>query len=220
MSLEVRQIPLFPLNLVMFPGMVLPLHIFEERYRMMIGRCTMEETSFGIVYGSDEDFSTVGCEALVTGLLERFPDGRMNVLTRGLGRLRVQDHFEDSSGLASPESKPLIVGLVADYDDDEGEADPEIYGEVLRSYGEALRLVSGWSAREALRGITPEALSYTVPAQLSLEPAEKQAILEMQSTSARLDRVRQVLKMSLPGIRQLKRRTGGNGHIGSQPLGA
>ena len=208
------RIPLFPLNVVMFPGMTLPLHIFEERYRLMIGRCIEEKTAFGVVYGTDEGFAEVGCATVVAALLERFPDGRMNILTKGDRRLRVIEHFTEASRLTLPDSLPLIVGLAEAFEDEAEEVPSGVFQGVLRLYGEALRLVSGWTSLQAIQGLTPEALSFVVAAQLGLAPEDKQAILEMRSVSARLERLLHVLDRSLPGIREMKRRTGGNGHFG------
>jgi hypothetical protein len=100
------------------------------------------------------------------------------------------------------------------FEDEEEEADPEVLGRASRFYGEALRLTSGWTHLESIRHATPEALSFTVAAQLGMELDDKQAVLEMRSVNARLTRVAQVLERSLPGIREMKRRVGGNGHFG------
>lgn len=214
MTSEPYEIPLFPLNVVMFPGMTVPLHIFEARYRRMIGRCLEDETAFGIVYGTDEGFAEVGCATDVTALLERFPDGRMNILTKGVRRLRILGHFADASSLTPPDGQPLIVGLAEAFEDEEETVTPGLLQKVVQAYGEALRMVSGWAALGTIQGLAPEALSFAVAAQLGLPPEDKQAILEMRSVSARLERVLHVLDRSLPGIREMKRRTGGNGHFG------
>lgn len=211
---ETREIPLFPLHVVMFPEMALPLHIFEERYRRMISACIASSSEFGIVYGTDEGFSEVGCAAVVTALIERFPDGRMNILTRGTRRLRVLEHFTDASRLTLPDSRPAILALTEWVEDEDESADPATFERVLQRYGEALRLVAGWAALQTIREITPARLSFVAAAQLGLEPEDKQAILETRSVQARLERILCVLEGSLPGIREMKRRTGGNGHFG------
>ena len=75
-------------------------------------------------------------------------------------------------------------------------------------------MTAGWTYLEPLRRATPDALSFMVAAQLGMEPDDKQAVLEMRSVNARLERVAHVLERSLPGIREMKRRLGGNGHFG------
>src|SRR3954453_1652569 len=77
------RFPLFPLGIVLLPTEVVPLHIFEERYKLMIGECLESQSEFGIVWLSDDRLSDVGCTARVTQVLEEFEDGRMNVLVAG-----------------------------------------------------------------------------------------------------------------------------------------
>ena len=209
---ESREIPLFPLNVVLFPGMTLPLHIFEERYKLMINECLEEESEFGVVYGTDEQFAEVGCAARVTEVIERFPDGRMNILTKGTRRFRVIESFHDPS--LPPDSKPCLSAVAEAFEDEDAEADPEVFERVSRFYGEALRLTAGWPYLETIRRVTPDALSFMVATQLGMGPDDKQAVLEMRSVNARLDRVANVLERSLPGIREMRRRIGGNGHFG------
>src|SRR5438067_2319610 len=78
-----ERFPLFPLGLVLLPTEIVPLHIFEERYKLMIGRCIEEETEFGIVWLAEGGLRDVGCSASVAQVLERTEDGRMNILARG-----------------------------------------------------------------------------------------------------------------------------------------
>jgi Lon protease-like protein len=84
------RIPLFPLNTVLFPGTALPLHIFEERYREMIGECVAEDRVFGVVRAEGDSMAIIGCTARVARVLERFPDGRMNILCEGEQRFEIE----------------------------------------------------------------------------------------------------------------------------------
>lgn len=194
--------------------MVLPLHIFEERYKLMINECIEEESEFGVVYGMDGQFAEVGCAAAVTAMIERFPDGRMNILTKGTRRFRVVECFNDPSPRLLPGSKPCVEAMVEAFEDEDEAADPDIFERASQFYGEALRLTAGWPYLESIRHATPDALSFRVAAQIGMELDDKQAVLEMRSVNARLERVANVLKRSLPGIREMKRRLGGNGHFG------
>jgi Lon protease-like protein len=83
------DIPLFPLPIVLLPTEVVPLHIFEERYKTMVDLCLDEESEFGIVWLSDEGLKDVGCTARVTEVLERMDDGRMNILVQGASPFRL-----------------------------------------------------------------------------------------------------------------------------------
>src|ERR1035437_897137 len=95
MKADVMELPLFPLNVVLFPGQTLPLHIFEPRYRTMIQRCIEQGQPFGVVLAREEDASpyTIGTAARITQI-ERLPDGRMNILTVGVERFILQNVYE------------------------------------------------------------------------------------------------------------------------------
>ncbi|MHB8628848.1 MAG: LON peptidase substrate-binding domain-containing protein [Aggregatilineales bacterium] len=109
---ESRELPLFPLNTVLFPGMTLSLHIFEERYKLMIGECLQDTQPFGIVLirsGSElrtgAEFHPIGTTAHITQV-ERLSDGRLNILTLGYRRFKVQEIRHD---------RPYLVGVVEDF---------------------------------------------------------------------------------------------------------
>src|SRR3954447_2921345 len=91
----VRDFPLFPLGLVALPQETVPLHIFEERYKTMIGECLDAESEFGIVWASDEGLRPTGCACEVTEVLERLEDGRLNILTRGTRPFRIVEQHDD-----------------------------------------------------------------------------------------------------------------------------
>ncbi len=86
----IMRIPLFPLNLVLFPGTALPLHIFEERYREMVGECLAEKKAFGVVRADGELMSIIGCTANIVRVVERYDDGRMDILCEGEQRFEIE----------------------------------------------------------------------------------------------------------------------------------
>src|SRR2546423_10195526 len=90
-----ERFPLFPLGLVLLPGEMVPLHIFEERYKLMIGECLENGTEFGIVWLSDEGLKEVGCTATVTRVLDELDDGRMNILIEGSSPFKLLRRIED-----------------------------------------------------------------------------------------------------------------------------
>src|SRR4051794_8887463 len=94
-----RDFPLFPLGLVALPTEYVPLHIFEERYKEMIRDCMDRDAEFGIVWLADEELKAVGCAVEVTRVLERFDDGRLNILCRGTRPFRL---LEREDGLPYP----------------------------------------------------------------------------------------------------------------------
>lgn len=89
------RIPLFPLDTVLFPGAALPLHIFEPRYREMIGECLAEEKQFGVVRGEADQMAFIGCMARIVRVVEAYPDGRMDILCEGMQRFEI-DGLDDS----------------------------------------------------------------------------------------------------------------------------
>src|SRR5215217_1511124 len=93
---SLRDFPLFPLGIVALPGEVVPLHIFEERYKTMIERCLADESEFGIVWLSDDGLREIGCACEITEVVERDEEGRLNLLTRGTRPFRLlerEDHL-------------------------------------------------------------------------------------------------------------------------------
>lgn len=93
------RIPLFPLNTVLFPGAALPLHVFEERYREMVGECLAEKKAFGVVRADGEQMSIVGCTATIVRIVQRYDDGRIDVLCEGGQRFEIEALDESRSFL-------------------------------------------------------------------------------------------------------------------------
>ena len=94
-----RLIPLFPLNVVVFPRTRLPLHIFEERYKEMVGDAIRDESEFGIVLAKDDGIVNAGCTVAVEKVLEMYPDGRMDILASGRRRFEIASLNEEKSYL-------------------------------------------------------------------------------------------------------------------------
>ena len=89
-----EYLPLFPLDVVLFPEMVLPLHIFEERYKEMMAECLQENSPFGVLYAHDDKVAMIGCTAEISQVLKQYPDGRLDLVA--VGRKRFQVSFFDS----------------------------------------------------------------------------------------------------------------------------
>jgi Lon protease-like protein len=130
-----RLLPLFPLQLVAFPGSVIPLHIFEDRYKEMVGEAEATGTEFGIVLSKDGGIVNAGCTVVVEAVPERFPDGRFNVVTRGKRRFAL---------LSLDEEKEYLRGEVEYFDDEDWvPASEALRNEALAAY---------WRIRRALAG--------------------------------------------------------------------
>jgi Lon protease-like protein len=105
-----RLIPLFPLNVVVFPRTRLPLHIFEDRYKEMVGEAIRDSSEFGIVLAKDDGIVNAGCTVSVDKVLQMYPDGRMDILTQGKRRFEIQSLNEE---------KAFLQGVVTFFDDEE-----------------------------------------------------------------------------------------------------
>jgi len=185
-----ERLPLFALKTVLFPGTPLPLHVFEERYKLMIGRCIEEKASFGAVLirsgeevGGPAEPHEIGTSARITHV-QRLPEGRMNLLVLGQRRFRI-------GGL--DRSEPYLLGDVEYLCSEEADAPgaEEEAQRVAALFGEQLRLVmavSGqWMRRVGLPG-EPDRLADFVAGHLGLPPPTKQELLETLSVPARLRR--------------------------------
>ena len=173
------ELPIFELPLVLLPGELLPLHIFEERYKRMIGRCLEDAEPFGIVFRDEEGGARrVGCEARVTEVTERFDDGRLNIIVTGERPFRVLDRFE------APE---YPAGEVEPVDRPPSSAD----GRRLRPPRRPRARRSPSSSRrvgaDAPEPAELEALdSYGIAGRVELPPETKQRLLELRSEPERM----------------------------------
>src|SRR5437879_1126846 len=131
--MQANLLPLFPLQVVVFPRTQLPLHIFEERYKEMVGEAIRDHSEFGIVLVKEEGILNAGCTVVVDKVLKAHPDGRMDILTRGIRRFEI---------VMLNQEKPYLRGEVAYFDDDEPDPAPTD----VRT--EALRLYRSWMALE------------------------------------------------------------------------
>jgi Lon protease-like protein len=205
MAETLERFPLFPLGLVLIPHELVPLHIFEERYKLMIGECLEQEREFGIVWLADDGLREVGCSARVSRVLERFDDGRMNILIEGTTPFRLLRRIED---LPYPAGD---VELLAD--EDGGAPDPEAVDAARRRYADLVAEVTDERPE-------PEALAqldaYAMAATLDVDLEAKQSLLELRSERGRLERLGSLFSDALGRIRHAERaaeRARGNGSL-------
>ncbi|MCU0590968.1 MAG: LON peptidase substrate-binding domain-containing protein [Desulfobacterales bacterium] len=207
-----NRIPLFPLGLVLLPGMPLPLHIFEERYKQMITECLDESVPFGIVWFDGQSIRSVGCTARVINVLHRYEDGRMDILTRGERRFFTE---------ALVEEKPYIEADVHFIEDVEQTDDSESF-EAARAL--LAKLSDAGHLSEPIAALAVESaqqLSFAIPAFEGFTHAERQRFLEMTSRSERLQKGMQALAGILERAQVTKlvqKIIGGNGHPPKEAL--
>ena len=184
-------LPLFPLQVVLFPGGELPLHIFEERYKEMIGEILRERQEFGVVLASEKGVVNTGCTATVDKVLRRYPDGRMDILTRGRRRFEV---------LLLNSERVFLRGAVEFFDDENAEPPtPEILRLAVDGYNEMQDLLSEahLSSEDSARPQLSFHLAQPVP-----DLALRQLLL---STRSEAERMRHLAGF-FPGYLQKQRR--------------
>ena len=221
-----RVLPLFLLPVIQFPSAVTTLHVFEPRYRKMLKDVLAADKIFGIVYRSDEtepgveapELGRAGCTVEVI-VAQELPDGRSNILCAGGRRFRTLRYVE---------GEPYVQAEVEFYDDemtgedltDEVEKAAKLFERVIEA-GRRLKDVRGESEGPPELPQDPEALSFIICAYLEIEIEEKQALLEMTETGARLRRAIGMLEKVAKDYEQRARvheisKT--NGHGGSKPV--
>jgi Lon protease-like protein len=198
-----ESFPLFPLGLVLLPQERIPLHIFEDRYRTMIGECLDAEREFGIIWLSDEGLKEIGCSARIDRVLERFDDGRLNILVEGTKPFRLLRRIEE---LAYPAGDVELLDDVADGDPAAMDAARSRYGDLVE------RVTDERPDPESLGDLD----AYGMAATLDVAPDAKQSLLEQRSESDRLERLETLFASALERIQLVEtaaERSRGNGSM-------
>jgi Lon protease-like protein len=204
------MIPLFPLQLVVFPRVRLPLHIFEDRYKQMVGDAIRDGSEFGIVLAKEDGILSAGCTVMVEKVLEMYPDGRMDILTRGQRRFEIVSLNED---------KEYLQGEVEYFDDDDlAPVAAELRDQALANYRALRELASARGHNDP--DFADQQVSFQV-AQAVPDLDFLSTILRDRSETARLRQFNQYVAEYLPRQRSIERMKGlapTNGH-GMKPAG-
>jgi Lon protease-like protein len=189
--------PIFPLELVLLPGVPLPLHIFEPRYKEMIAECLEQKKPFGVVRASSDGVADIGCTAEIMSVTKKYDDGRMDILTRGVERFEVIQVNEERSFLRAE------ISLLQDEDEDEedepGKPATEMVTQAVRLHAEIAKLAGAEPS-----GPDEQAgnLSFLLAGSLPLDLDFKQSLLSTLSEAKRLEAVVGYLEAILPGLRR------------------
>jgi Lon protease-like protein len=201
------ELPIFELPVVILPGELLPLHIFEERYKRMIGHCLDNAEPFGIVFRDEGgNAHRIGCMARVTEVVERFDDGRMNVVVAGEQPFKVLERFE-AGDFPAGEVEPI------DASDDPGEEDPEAASVAREAFAELVKRVSG---EPPDAGELEAENSYGIAARVELPADTKQALLELRSEPDRMRMLGNALRALVTALarsREIAERAKMNGKV-------
>ncbi len=197
------ELPIFPLPLVLMPGEVLPLHIFEPRYRQMLDDVGLGNNMFGVSFFDPEaDFDrpgidSIGCVAEIKEV-QTLDDGRSNVVTHGLIRYRIERYVEEGA--------PYLSARIAFFEDEETNA-PETQASADEVYALFDRIAKAAFKMSGSRGrfpeipkSEPEALSFLVAAAFNLDNELKYSLLSMTTTMERLERLKGILEQAVTQI--------------------
>jgi Lon protease-like protein len=198
-------LPLFPLDVVLFPGTPLPLHIFEPRYKELVSECLEQKQTFGIVRAEQEGLADVGCTAEIVAVTKNYPDGSMDIVTEGRERFEV---------LEVDEQKSFLRGDVIYFQDELDSPSADQVAHAIELHREILTM---GGAQQTLPAVQDK-VSFYLAGSLPLDLDFKQALLEMRSESQRIDAVVTAFEAILPKLRravQSRQKAGGNGHAHS-----
>jgi len=203
-------IPLFPLEVVLMPSMPLPLHIFEERYKLMIGECLEQKREFGVVYQKGSDMKKIGCTARIVQVLRRFDDGRLDIMTQGAERFVIESINED---------KPYLQAEVIYFDDKREKGADNFITEGIKLLEELDVMTGKKRDYRSLSRMDGKTISFVICYNDVFSMEEKQSFLEMTSTSERIrkgvDSLRKAVEL-MQITEEIRRIAGGNGNLRSK----
>jgi Lon protease-like protein len=189
-------LPLFPLHAVLFPNSALPLYIFEERYKLLIGKSVADGSSFGINLTEGKMVTAVGCSALVREVIRTYDDGRMDIVVEGCRRYRI--------GHYSKRPSPYLLGVVEYLEPVDEEPDSELACETVRLYKRLAEKVytDGRFQVEADQSFGP--LSFRLAQKAGMDLVQRQRVLEQDSENQRLEMIRSYLEHVLPKVERVE----------------
>jgi len=198
----VPLLPLFPLEIVLFPGVPLPLHIFEPRYKEMIGECLEQKRPFGMVRIKENALASVGCSATILNVIKKYDDGRLDIAAEGEQRFEIVQLNQERSFLQGEvtyfNDEPSTVGK------GQNEAVIQLHEQLFAVLGQNVEI-----ERDA------DSLSFHLANELPVDLDFKQTLLEMKSEAERIETLAEYYRATIPKIEkmlQARKRASGNGH--------
>jgi Lon protease-like protein len=196
-------LPLFPLEIVLFPGAPLPLHIFEPRYKEMIAECLEQKRPFGMVRVKENALAAIGCSATILNVIKKYDDGRLDIAAEGVKRFEIETLNQERS---------YLQGEVTYFDDEPSQVGngPK---ETLIQLHEQLFSILGQNVE-----IEPDApsLSFHLAHELPVDLDFKQALLEMKSEAERIETLTEYYRATIPKVEktlQARDKASRNGHV-------
>ena len=194
---------LFPLDVVLFPGIPLPLHIFEPRYKEMIGECLDQKSLFGVIRAQESTLADVGCTAEILAVTKTYDDGRMDIVAQGRERFEL---------LEVNQERTFLRGEILYVADEPEKPTEEERARAIELHRQILALAN--AQQDLPEGEDPP-LSYHLAGSLPLDLDFKQKLLGLRSESRRIQTVIEYFEGILPTLRRsvvIRQKAGGNGH--------
>lgn len=198
-------LPLFPLDLVLLPGVPLTLHIFEPRYKEMIKECLDHKSVFGMIRSKEDSLANIGCTGEIMNVLKKYPDGRMDILVEGKKRFEV---------LQVNQERAFLQAEVFYLEDENQPASADDLKKAIRLHQEIMELAG--ANPEAIEATETAQLAYRLAGSLPFDPDFQQALLEMSSEAERTRALVSFFERILPTLQRsasARQKAGGNGHV-------
>ena len=203
-----EPLPLFPLQAVLFPGSSLPLHIFEERYKILIGESLRSGREFGITLATEKKIAEVGCTARVGAVARRYEDGRLDIVVAGVRRFRLRRYEQDRA--------PYLVGWVEYIPPSSQPADRGLSGDTIHLYNKLISIVYRGKIVAVRDDVQEEELSFRLAQKVGMDLTQRQVLLETESENGRLLILHQYLQDVIPKLEhreEIERVVRGDGYL-------
>lgn len=203
--MENERIPLFPLNIVLFPGQTVPLHIFERRYRLMTERCIESKSSFGMLFVHEGNLARIGCSARIAKIVKAYEDGRSDILIEGQRAFRLIRTHED---------QPYFEADIEYVEEDLVGIDEEVTAHLRELFAQCYRIVFDGSEPPQLDD-SSLSLAYRIASELPVDNLLRQRLLDLRSEAERQELLLRRLAEWYPQLQARESARGkatGNGH--------
>jgi Lon protease-like protein len=194
---------LFPLDVVLFPGAPLPLHIFEPRYKEMIQECLEQKKAFGMVRANKDALAEVGCTAVIVNVIKKYDDGRLDIAAEGKQRFEIMQLNQE---------RTFLQGEVLFFDDEPSNVADKDVQSVVQLHEQLFGILGQETQMERKL----PSISFQLANELPVDLDFKQALLEMKTESARVTTLIEYYKATIPKVERnlrVREKASGNGHV-------
>ena len=197
------MLALFPLDVVLFPGAPLPLHIFEPRYKEMISECLEQKRPFGMVRAQKDSLAEVGCTAVILNVFKKYEDGRLDIATQGKQRFEIVQLNQE---------RTFLQGEVILFEDDPSQVATDDLDAVIKLHEQLLTILG----QEVQIARDQRPISFQLAHDLPVDLDFKQTLLEMKSEAERVETLLEYYRATIPKVEKTLRareKASGNGHV-------